>query len=114
MAIPTIQAEWLENGKALIHRQLSLTISWEYKIHKSQGKTLDLAITDLGKSEKCSGMTMVALSRVRKLIHLLIFPLLLEQLQTVNRSNILPIILYAYAEPNLKFDTTKERFSGLW
>ena len=58
-------------------------------------------------------MKVVALSRVHKLSHLLLYPIPFEWIQKVYRSNILPIIPYAYAELNLKFDTTKELFSGL-
>ena len=53
VAIPTIQAEWVDNGKTLILRHSPLMLSWAYTIHKSQGKTLDLAIIYLGKIEKC-------------------------------------------------------------
>lgn len=113
VAIPTIQAEWLDNGKTLMRRQFPLMLSWAYTIHKSQGKTLDLAIIDLGKSEKCSGMTLVALSRVHKLSHLMIHPISLERLQKVNRSNSLPIIQDAYARLHLKFNSTKECFAHL-
>ena len=79
-------------------------------IHKSQGKTLDLAIIYLGKSEKCSDMAFVALLRVLKLIHLLIFPILIERLKKVIKSNSLPIIRDAYAELDLNLYAMKEHF----
>ena len=69
-AIPTIKSEWLDNGKTLIFRQYPLLLSWAHIINRSQGKTLDLVIIYLGKSEKCSGMTFFALSCVRKLSRL--------------------------------------------
>ena len=94
--------------------QLPLIISWAYTIHKSQRKTLDLEIIDLGKSEKCSDMTLVALSCVRKLSHFLLRPISFERFQKGNKSKILPIIRDAYAELNLKFDATRERFNELW
>ena len=72
VAIPIIQAEWLANTNNLIHGQSPLMISWAYTIHKSQGKTSYLAIIDLGNSEKCSGVKLVALSHVYYLIHLLL------------------------------------------
>ena len=50
VAIPTIQTEWIDNGKTLIPRQFPFLISCAYTIHKSQGKTLDLAIIYLGES----------------------------------------------------------------
>ena len=114
VAIPIIQYEWLDNGKTLILRKFPLMISWAYIIQKSQGKTLDLEIVDLGESEKCSGMTLVALYRVHKLSHFLLRPISLERLQKVNRSNRFPIIQDACSELNLKFDARKERFSGLY
>ena len=55
-------------------------------------------------------MTLIALSRVNKLIHLLLCPISLEKLQKFNTPNSLPIIRDNYAEPTLKFDTTKKRF----
>ena len=114
MAIPIIQAEWLDNGKTLIHRQSPSILSCAYTVHKYQEETLYLAIIYLGKSEKCSGMTVATLSCVRKLSHFLLFPISFERLKKINRSNSLPIIQDAYAELNLKFDATKERFYGFW
>ena len=58
-------------------------------------------------------MTLVTMSSVRKLSHLLPHPIFIEQLKKVNKSNSLPIIRDAYAEFNLKFDATKERYAGL-
>ena len=56
-------------------------LSWAYTIHKSQDKTLDKVIIDLGTTEKCSGMTLVGLSRVRKLRHLSLRPFSYERLK---------------------------------
>ena len=58
-----------------------IIVSWAYTIHKSQGKALDEVVIDLGTTEKCSGMTLVGLSRVRKLRHLLLRPFSYERLQ---------------------------------
>jgi len=56
-------------------------LSWAYALHKSQGKTLDKVVIDLGTIEKCSGMTLVALSRVRNLRRLLLRPFSYERLK---------------------------------
>ena len=56
-------------------------LSWADTIHKSQSKTLDKVDIDLGTTEKCSGMTLVGLSRVRKLRHLLLRPFSYERLK---------------------------------
>ena len=88
VSIPTTQAEWSDTaGKVLTRRQFPLMLSWAFTIHKSQGKTLDRAVIDLGNSERCSGMTLVALSRVRRLSDLLLKPFTCERLQKVNGSS---------------------------
>ena len=92
VSIPTIQAEW-NNGTTgtasgvYTRKQFPLMLSWAFTIHKSQGKTLDHAVVDLGSSEKCNGMTLVALSRVRHLNNLLLKPFTFERLQKVNKSS---------------------------
>ena len=45
-------------------RQIPLTLSWDFNIHKYQGKELDKVLIDLGNSDNYCGMTLVALSRV--------------------------------------------------
>ena len=72
VAIPMKQVEWKHNGKTLIWTHFPLVLSWAITIHKSQGRTLELAVIDLGTSEKCCGMSLVALSRVKKLNNILL------------------------------------------
>jgi len=87
VAIPPINAEWTNaNNDTMIWKQFPLMLSWAFTIHKSQGKTLDRAVINPGKVEKCTGMTLVALSRVRKLEHMLLKPFSLERLEKVNKS----------------------------
>jgi len=82
VAIPPINAEWTNtNGDTMIRKQFPLMLSLAFTVHKSQGKTLDRAVIDLGKAEKCIGMTLVALSRVQKLEHMLLKPFSLKDLR---------------------------------
>ena len=62
-------------------QQLPLKLAWAITIHKSRGLTLKKAWVDLGPSEKFSGMTYVALSRVKKLEDLIVEPMTLDRLQ---------------------------------
>ena len=45
---------------------------------------------DLGKGEKCSGMILVALSRVHKLENLILHPFLFKRLNKVKKSKKFP------------------------
>ena len=57
-------------------------LSWAYAIHKSQGKTLDKAVIDLGTTEKMQWNDLGGtVSRVRKLRHHLLRPFSYERLK---------------------------------
>jgi len=53
------------NGKTVSRTQLPLRLAWAVTIHKSQGLTLDRIKVGLGKKEFSTGLTFVALSRVK-------------------------------------------------
>ena len=81
VAIPFHRIEWkIGNIATFIWHQIQLIISWASTIHKSQGKTLDGAVINLVTSKKCCGKTLVALSRVCELKHLLLKPFSVESL----------------------------------
>ena len=55
-----------------MQRNFPLILSWDITIHKPHGRTLEMAIIDLGNIKKCSGMTLVALHCVKKLENILL------------------------------------------
>ena len=66
-AVPIIPITASLDLNAVVHerQQVPLRLSWAMTIHKSQGLTLEKAWIELGKTEKISGLSYVALSRVR-------------------------------------------------
>ena len=77
VSIKNITSEWTKTiGNGLLtHTQLTLNLSWAFTIRKIQGKTLECLVIDFGAGEKCSGLTLVALLRVRMFKNLLLKPL---------------------------------------
>jgi hypothetical protein len=56
------------DGKVMSRTQLPLRLAWAVTVHKSQGLMLGRIKHGLGKSEFLTGLTFVALSRVKKLV----------------------------------------------
>jgi hypothetical protein len=66
--ISPVVARWEDrSGNQLSREQLPLTLAWAITIHKSQGLTLERAVIDLGTKDFSSGLSFVAISRVKKL-----------------------------------------------
>jgi len=63
--------------------QLPLQLCWAVTIHKSQGKTLDKAVIDIGEKEFSAGLTFVAFSRLRHIMHLLLEPVDFTRLESI-------------------------------
>jgi len=55
------------NGKFMSRTQIPLRLAWAVTVHKSQGLTLSRIKVGLGKREFSTGLTFVALSRVKAL-----------------------------------------------
>lgn len=67
-------------------QQLPLKLAWAMTIHKSQGLTLPKALRDIGKTEKKTGISYVAISRVRSLSSCIIEPMTFERLTSLKKS----------------------------
>lgn len=63
--ITPFKATFEIGGKTLSRTQLPLRLAWAVTVHKSQGLTLGKVRVGLGKKEFSSGLTFVALSRVK-------------------------------------------------
>ena len=66
--------------------QLPLRLARSMTIHKSQGLTLKKVWVDIGKSERVSGLSYVALSRVKQMSDMIIEPMSFQRLQSVTNS----------------------------
>ena len=60
---------------AMARTAFPLTLAYGLTIHKSQDMTLSSAVIDLGSREFSSGLSYVALSRVRRLEDLILIPI---------------------------------------
>lgn len=80
---------WNEKGRSCARTQLPLTLCWATTIHKSQGLTLDKVVIHLGNKDFCPGLTYVALSRVRRLTDLCVYPMDFSRLQAISKSTAL-------------------------
>ena len=63
--------EWTRGSALCSRTQFPVTLAYAITIHKSQGLSLDRAVLDLSEKDFASGLTYVAISRVRSLEGLL-------------------------------------------
>ena len=69
------------------HRtQYPFRLAYASTVHRSQGKTLDQFVVDLGEKEACPGLSFVALSRVRHVSNLAIFDFSFDRLKKIGAS----------------------------
>ena len=68
-------------------QQVPLKLAWALTIHnKSQGLTLSKSWVDIGKREFTSGISYVAISRVRNLSSLIIEPMTFDRLTSIKNA----------------------------
>ena len=65
--ISPFQGEFIHKNRETKRIQLPIVLAFAMTIHKCQGMTLSTAVIDLGTKELASGLTFVAISRVRRL-----------------------------------------------
>ena len=82
MAVPVSDYEWMHNNKPYTRNEFPFILSLASTIYTTQGKV----VIGLGMAENCSGLTLVALSRVRKLRHQLLQPFSVERLKKINEA----------------------------
>ena len=76
--ITPFTARWKHGDKVLTQTQFPLQLAWAITVHKSQGLTLDKAVTDPREVDFTPGLSFVAMSRVKRISGLLfktLFPI---------------------------------------
>ncbi|CAG8731859.1 2835_t:CDS:2 [Cetraspora pellucida] len=81
-----IRQTWESKSIVCSRLQFPINLAWAITVHKSQGLTLPKAIVDLGEREYATGLSFVAISRVRSLKNILFHPFLFERLQRIRNS----------------------------
>ena len=87
-------------------QQIPLKLACALTIHKSQGLTLPKACINIGKSEKTSGISYVAISRVKTLSSLVIEPRTLDRLTSIKSHTTLQYRLQKESRLNHIAETT--------
>jgi hypothetical protein len=82
---------WKSKKRNCARTQLPLTLCWATTIHKSQGLTLPKAVIHLGNKEMSSGLSFVALSRVKRLQDLCLYPVNFDRLMSITKCTTLHI-----------------------
>lgn len=72
--IVPVTRTWYMNKNTCIRVMLPLEPAYAMTIHKSQGKTMDKVIINISQKEFANGLAYTAVSRARKIEHLVFFP----------------------------------------
>ena len=78
---------FLCNTPPTCNHHLQLGLCWAITVHKSQGQTLDKAVTDLGPKEACTGLTFVCLSRATRLVDPMVEPMSFDRIGNLGNSS---------------------------
>ena len=68
--------------------QLLLALYWAFTMDKSQGQTIKKAVIYLGKSEATARLAFGCLSRVKRLVDLLVEPMPFDRLSKGDKSTL--------------------------
>jgi ATP-dependent DNA helicase PIF1 len=82
---------WKSKRHNCARTQIPLTLCWATTIHKAQGLTLPKAVIHLGNKEMSSGLSFVALSRVKCLHDLCLYPVNFDRLLSITKCSTLHI-----------------------
>lgn len=89
--VPVKQIRCDSENKDISHMlNIPLALSFAQTIYKSQGKTLDRAVVDIGKSEQALGQAYVALSRTRRMTDMRLKPFARERLTSIAKHQEMP------------------------
>ena len=80
-----------DDNKQESREQLPLALCWAITIHKSQDQTVDKAVIGLGKSEATAGLTILCLSRAKRLLDILVEPMPFDRLSKLGEKTALKL-----------------------
>ena len=88
--IVPITKHFTDKNVSCTRTQFPLSLAWSVTIYKSQGLTMDRVVVDIGNTEMQSGITYVALTRVRTLDNIVFNPPFnLQRLQKLGKGEII-------------------------
>ena len=110
--IPPVTFEWTSTyTRRHSRQQLPLRLAYAMTIHKSQGQTLEKAVIDIGNKECTTGLTFVALSRLKELKHAIIQPMSYQCLYSISRNKQLMVRIKEEQTLEELSDRTKSTFN---
>ncbi|KAE8738768.1 hypothetical protein FOCC_FOCC015740 [Frankliniella occidentalis] len=88
--VPTMLSSWTNrHNESLSRIQFPISLSYACSIHKSQGLTLSKAVVHIGEKEFALGLTYVAMSRVKSLNSIMLYPFSFSRISKLNSGNLI-------------------------